>query len=61
MKKTSLILTLIAIAITLTLTLTNTHATAQQYHEGCKEELRAIFRQGTNYESAYLTIEDTLT
>jgi len=34
---------------------------AQIYHEECKEDLRAIARQGTNYQKLGLTVADTLT
>jgi hypothetical protein len=40
--------------------LTVTIASAQNYHEECKEDLRAFLRQGTNYEKLGLAVEDTL-
>ena len=38
---------------------TNT-ATAQIYHEDCKEDLRVFMRQGTNHDKLGLTVNDTL-
>ena len=46
--------------IVFVLTATTVTTQAQIYHEECKEDLRALMRQRTNYEKLGLEISDTL-
>ena len=58
--KSKCVVNLIAgFVLTATSAMNNT-ATAQIYHEDCKEDLRIFMRQGTNFEKLGLTVNDTL-